>query len=117
MEMASRAALWLSHHVAQRSVNTVTTNVPGPQLPLYCLGREMVSYLPYVPIADGVRVGTAILSYNGTISFGVSADQGSVPDPSPLASGSAAGVAELVALARTNAKATRSRTSKVEEPS
>jgi WS/DGAT/MGAT family acyltransferase len=100
LDLGSRAALWASHHVVQRSVNTVTTNVPGPQFPLYCLGRQMTSYLPYVPIADGVRVGTAILSYDGQVAFGVTADQGSVPDPSPLALGAAAGVRELVALAQ-----------------
>jgi WS/DGAT/MGAT family acyltransferase len=108
VEMASKAALWASHQVTQRSVNTVTTNVPGPQFPLYCLGRQMQDYLPYVPIADGVRVGIAILSYDGTISFGVSADQGSVPDPGPLARGSAAGVAELLALARPRSKQAKS---------
>jgi hypothetical protein len=49
-------------------------------------------------------VGTAILSYNGAISFGVSADQASVPDPGPLARGSADGVAQLVDLARQQSK-------------
>ena len=37
----------------QRSVNTVTTNVPGPQHPLYAAGREMVEYLPFVPLGPG----------------------------------------------------------------
>ena len=41
------------------AVNTVTTNVPGPSFPLYCLGREMKSVRPYVPITHGMRVGTA----------------------------------------------------------
>ena len=62
----TRFASHVIHRLPQRSVNTVTTNVPGPQFPLYCLGREMLAYYPYVPIAHGVRIGTAILSYNGT---------------------------------------------------
>ena len=51
---------------AQRNVNTVTTNVPGPQLPLYSVGRRMVAVYPYVPLAGQVRVGVAMFSYDGT---------------------------------------------------
>ena len=76
----SRLAARLMHRLPQRSVNTVTTNVPGPQFPLYCLGREMVEYRPFVPITHGVRVGTAILSYNGRLSFGITGDRSSTPD-------------------------------------
>lgn len=76
----SRLASRLMHRLPQRSVNTVTTNVPGPQFPLYCLGREMVEYRPFVPITHGVRVGTAILSYNGRLSFGITGDRASTPD-------------------------------------
>lgn len=76
----SRLASRLMHRLPQRSVNTVTTNVPGPQFPLYCLGREMLEYRPFVPISHGVRVGTAILSYNGRLSFGVTGDRASTPE-------------------------------------
>jgi diacylglycerol O-acyltransferase len=38
----SRLAARAMRRLPQRSINTVTTNVPGPQFPLYCLGREMV---------------------------------------------------------------------------
>jgi WS/DGAT/MGAT family acyltransferase len=58
----------------QRSVVTVTTNVPGPRQPLYLLGRQMLRLLPYVPIADGVRLGVAILSYCDELAIGVTAD-------------------------------------------
>ena len=70
----TRAAMRVMQRLPQRSVNTVTTNVPGPQFPLYCLGREMVAYYPFVPLSVGVRVGTAILSYNGQLAFGVTGD-------------------------------------------
>ncbi|MBJ7457702.1 MAG: wax ester/triacylglycerol synthase family O-acyltransferase [Thermoleophilaceae bacterium] len=64
----------------QRFVNTVTTNVPGPQAPLYCLGREMKSLHPFVMLLKDVRIATAIFSYNGGVYFGVTADHDSVPD-------------------------------------
>lgn len=95
MGTGSRLATRLMHQLPQRSVNTVTTNVPGPQFPLYCLGREMLEYRPYVPISHGVRVGTAILSYNGNLAFGVTGDRDTAPDVGLLASAIATGVDEL----------------------
>jgi diacylglycerol O-acyltransferase len=88
------ATRMLARH-PQRSVNTVTTNVPGPQLPLYCLGREMTAYYPYVPLSHGVRVGTAILSYNGQLSFGVTGDYDTASDVEVLADAIPPGFAEL----------------------
>jgi len=61
-------------HLPQRSVVTVTTNVPGPREPLYLRGRQMLRLLPYVPIAGGVRIGIAILSYCDELAIGVTAD-------------------------------------------
>jgi diacylglycerol O-acyltransferase len=84
----------------QHSLDTVTTNVPGPQLPLYCLGREMVEHRPYVPISHGVRIGTSILSYNGRLFFGVTGDFDSAPDVDVVAAGTAAGIDQLVERAR-----------------
>ncbi|MFN8052632.1 MAG: wax ester/triacylglycerol synthase family O-acyltransferase [Acidimicrobiales bacterium] len=96
----SRMALRAEHAAAQRSVTTVVTNVPGPQFPLYCLGREMVEYRPFLGISYGVRVTTAILSYNGRVSIGVTGDADSVPDVQVLADAAAAAVAELVKRAK-----------------
>ena len=92
---ASRLAMRMLHAVPQRSVNTVVTNVPGPQFPLYCLGRELVEPRPYVPIAHGAAVATAILSYNGKLVVGITGDRERAPDISVLAEGVAAGVHEL----------------------
>jgi diacylglycerol O-acyltransferase / wax synthase len=83
----------------QRSVVTVTTNVPGPPIPLYSGGRRMVEYHPYVPIADRVRTGIAMTTYDGVLSFGVTADADSTPDLQVLLDGIDAGMRELVALA------------------
>ena len=49
------------------NVNTVTTNVPGPQHPLYACGRRMLESFPYVPLGGHVRVGVAIFSYDGAL--------------------------------------------------
>jgi len=95
-----RTATSVLRRMPQRSVNTVTTNVPGPQVPLYACGREMLDYLPYVPVSHGVRTGVAILSYNRKVSFGVTGDWDSVPDLDVLAGGIETGMDELLVLAR-----------------
>jgi hypothetical protein len=92
---ASRLLVRSMHRFGQQSLNTVTTNVPGPQFPLYCLGHEMREYRPFVPISHGVRVGTAILSYNGMLFFGVTGDYATMPDIGVLAAGAASGIVEL----------------------
>lgn len=94
----SRTAIHMMQRAPQRSVGTITTNVPGPQFPLYCLGREMIEYRPFVPIIHGIRVATAILSYNGRMYFGVTGDYSSVPDVDVLASGIVDELAELNSL-------------------
>jgi diacylglycerol O-acyltransferase len=90
----------LATRVAQRNVNTVTTNVPGPQFPLYVLGRRMTAVYPYVPLAGQVRIGVAIFSYDGTVSFGVTADRDSTPDLEVLVEGIGRGMDELLARCR-----------------
>ncbi len=92
-----RTATGLMRRMPQRSVNTVTTNVPGPQYPLYACGREMLEYFPFVPVSYGVRTGVAILSYNRKIGFGVTGDWDSVPDVGVLADGIEVGMQELLA--------------------
>ena len=77
---ALRLAVRLSARSPQRNMNTVVTNVPGPTIPLYAAGREMLEYLPFVPLGPGVRIGVAILSYNGTLGFGVTGDFDTAPD-------------------------------------
>jgi WS/DGAT/MGAT family acyltransferase len=72
---------------AQRNVNTVTTNVPGPQVPLYVLGRRMLKAFPYVPLAGQVRIGIAIFSYDQQVNFGVTGDFDAVPDIEVLCDG------------------------------
>jgi WS/DGAT/MGAT family acyltransferase len=101
-----RSSTTASRHVPQRSVNTVTTNVPGPRSALYALGREMLEYLPFVPISQGVRIGVSILSYNGKVRFGVTGDYDTMPEVEWFCRRIEAGVAELTGLAGGDAQTT-----------
>jgi len=58
----------------QRFFNLVVTNVPGPQFPLYLMGREMIDMFPMVPLAPRQALGVAIMSYNGMVNFGLIGD-------------------------------------------
>src|SRR6201986_966548 len=58
----------------QRLFNLVVTNIPGPQHPLYMLGRELEALYPMVPLAENTALGIAIMSYNGQLHFGFTAD-------------------------------------------
>ena len=84
---------------AQRNVNTVTTNVPGPQLPLYLAGRRMLTAYPYVPLAAQCRIGVAIFSYDGGVNFGVTGDYDAVPDIDVLSRAIRQGMDDLVGRA------------------
>ncbi|HEV7203092.1 MAG TPA: wax ester/triacylglycerol synthase family O-acyltransferase [Jatrophihabitans sp.] len=86
-------------HLPQHVVSTVTTNVPGPRAPLYACGRRLEEILPYVPIANRVRIGVAMFSYCDSFVFGVTADYRTVPDVGVLVDGTSSGFAELATLA------------------
>jgi diacylglycerol O-acyltransferase / wax synthase len=79
----------------------VTTNVPGPRVPLYVLGRRMSSAHAYVPIAGGTRISIGIFSYLNTMTFGINADFDAFPDVDVLSDGIRAGIDELVGIAST----------------
>src|SRR5215469_14056470 len=64
--------------------NIICTNVPGPPMPLYLLGRRMLSWYAYVPIGGEMGVNCASGSYNGTAYFGFTCDVNAVPDPEHL---------------------------------
>jgi WS/DGAT/MGAT family acyltransferase len=63
----------------QRYFNLVVTNVPGPQYPLYLLGRRLGALYPVVPLAGGQALGIAIVSYDGRLGFGLLADFDALP--------------------------------------
>jgi WS/DGAT/MGAT family acyltransferase len=65
---------------AQRFFNLVVTNVPGPQFPLYVLGREMQAIYPLVPLARRQALCVGIMSYNGQVNFGLIGDYDAMAD-------------------------------------
>jgi diacylglycerol O-acyltransferase len=83
----------------QRAYNLVVTNVPGPQFPLYSMGREMKEVYPVVPIVDNTTIGIALFSYNGVVCWGILADYDAAKDVGVLAEGIEKSIAELLALA------------------
>jgi diacylglycerol O-acyltransferase / wax synthase len=89
--LASRAV----SRVGPASVDTVTTNVPGPQFPLYAVGKKMIELFPYVPVGAPIRIGIAIFSYDGKMTFGVTGDRDSAPDIDVLCAGIEDGMREL----------------------
>jgi diacylglycerol O-acyltransferase / wax synthase len=90
----------LATRVAQRNVNTVTTNVPGPQFPLYVVGRKMLRAYPYVPLGGQVRLGVAIFSYDGQVNFGVTGDRDTTEDIDVLTTGIEKAMSELLELSK-----------------
>jgi diacylglycerol O-acyltransferase / wax synthase len=76
--------------------NIICTNIPGPPIPLYLMGRKMAAWYPYVPIGGEMGINCAILSYNGSVYFGFTCDVGAVPDPEHLEKFVAASGADLL---------------------
>ncbi len=80
--------------------NLVVTNVPGPQVPLYMMGARLLEAFPIVPLTRNLTVVVGILSYDGTMHFGLWADRDAFADLEVLAGGIDDSFAELVKLAR-----------------
>lgn len=75
-----QASLGLVANSVMPVFNIVATNVPGPQIPLYSMGKRMLFYYPYVPVAQAVGLSCAILSYDQRLAFGITVDAELVPD-------------------------------------
>jgi diacylglycerol O-acyltransferase / wax synthase len=83
-----------------RLFNLLVTNVPGPQFPLYVLGREMLAAYPVAFLPENHALAIAIMSYNGQMNFGLLGDYDALPDIDLLGETIAGELATLVALAR-----------------
>jgi diacylglycerol O-acyltransferase / wax synthase len=81
---------------AQRFFNLVITNVPGPQFPLYVLGREMQAIYPLVPLARRQALCVGIMSYNGQVNFGLVGDYDAMADLDSFALDLGGAIAEIV---------------------
>jgi WS/DGAT/MGAT family acyltransferase len=60
--------------------NLVVSNVPGPQIPLYCAGARMPAIYPVSVITDGMGLNITAMSYRGHLDFGIAADREQIPD-------------------------------------
>ena len=85
---------------AQRFANLIVTNVPGPQVPLFCLGARMLEVYPIVPLSRNLTLNVAILSYCGQLHFGLIGDGASGRDLELLAGGIEDSFAELASARR-----------------
>ena len=83
-----------------RLFNLIVTNVPGPQFPLYLLGREMREIVPVAFLPENHALAIAAMSYNGKLDFGLLGDYDAMPDLEELAGFFAESLAELVDAAR-----------------
>ncbi len=62
------------------SNNSIVTNVPGPQFPLYFFGAKMLEIYPCVPLLENMGLGIALMSYDGKVCWGYNADYGQLSD-------------------------------------
>jgi diacylglycerol O-acyltransferase / wax synthase len=98
-----------------RMYNLLVTNVPGPQFPLYVLGRRMRSMFPIPFLAGDRALAIAIMSYDGGMNFGLLGDYDAMPDLRVVGEGIEAALDELDAAAK-KARRVESRKSKRRSP-
>src|SRR5215218_9946634 len=91
-----------------RLFNLIVTNVPGPQFPLYLLGREMEEIVPIAFLPENHALAVAIMSYNGKVDFGLLADYDAMPDLEDFGTMLEDALAELLKQARKASKASAS---------
>jgi diacylglycerol O-acyltransferase / wax synthase len=89
----------------QRFFNLVVTNVPGPQFPLFLMGRRLEAIYPMVPLARRQAVCFGIMSYDGKVHFGLIGDYDALGDLEALATDLEASLAELGAAVPAEDKA------------
>jgi WS/DGAT/MGAT family acyltransferase len=90
-----------------RLFNLLVTNVPGPQFPLYILGRELQDFFPVAFLPKHHALAIAIISYNGGIDFGLLADYDAMADIDVVGERIQASLGELVKAAKAHAKPKR----------
>jgi WS/DGAT/MGAT family acyltransferase len=99
-ELATPGMLGLAARAAhaQPLANLMVTNIPGPDSPLYCLGARMLEVYPIAPLSQNLTVNVAILSYCGTLHFGLLGDGAATRDLERLAGGIEDAIDELLEL-------------------
>jgi diacylglycerol O-acyltransferase / wax synthase len=95
-----------------RLFNLLVTNVPGPQLPLYVLGRRLIDVFPIAFLPRNHALAVAIMSYDGSIDYGLLGDYDALGDINLIAEGIDEVLAELLEAAHDKAKPGKPRRSK-----
>jgi WS/DGAT/MGAT family acyltransferase len=81
--------------------NLVISNVPGPQVPFYLLGRRLTAIYPFVPLSpQNHALSIGVLSYDGHVSFGVVGDRDVIADIDDFAADLEASLAEQAGASR-----------------
>jgi diacylglycerol O-acyltransferase len=92
-----------------RLFNLIVTNVPGPQVPLYVLGRELLDVFPVAFLPQNHALAIAIMSYNGKLDFGLLGDYDAMEDVTLIAEGIEAEIKQLLEAARKASKSPEGR--------
>ena len=100
-----------------RLFNLIVTNVPGPQIPLYVLGRELLDIFPVAFLPENHALAIAIMSYNGRIDFGLLGDYDAMEDVMLVAEGIEAEIKQLLEAAERVSGGQGSNGSKAQAPS
>jgi diacylglycerol O-acyltransferase / wax synthase len=74
-----------STEVIRKQHDLVITNVPGPQVPLYAAGAQLVASYPFLPLSAGRLLAIGVTSYDGEVFFGLNADRDAISDLDVLA--------------------------------
>ncbi len=87
-----------------KGTDFAATNVPGPPMPVYMAGAEVLRFVPFAPKA-GAAVNVALMSYNGVAQLGINIDTAAIDDPVLLVQCLADGLDAVIALAHEPAPA------------
>ena len=74
-----------STEVVRKQHDLVITNVPGPQVPLFAAGAQLVASYPVLPLSAGHLLAIGVTSYDGKVFFGLNADRDAISDLDVLA--------------------------------
>ena len=92
-----------------RLFNLIVTNIPGPQFPLYVLGRKLDDLFPVAFLPQHHALAIAIMSYNGGLDYGLLGDYDALPDIDVIKDGIDATLAELLKAAGASTGPTRAK--------
>jgi WS/DGAT/MGAT family acyltransferase len=79
-DLTPSTLLTLGARAASGPINTIVTNVPGPQFPLFLQGARLLEIYPQVPLLEGLGLGIALASYDGQVHWGFNSDPDIAPD-------------------------------------